>query len=102
MVEPLLNIKLYYRAIEVYDGSFKGSMSPMFDMGVYEFKDLNTGGITPEEFFMNDYTEEINGQEQVGTYTKQLCVIVDARYKISYLDMVMENQFQHMTKVQPN
>ena len=33
----------------------------MVDIGTYEFKNLNTGNITPEELFMNDCVEELNG-----------------------------------------
>ena len=29
----------------------------MDNLGTYEFKDLNTGVITPEELFMNAYAE---------------------------------------------
>ena len=34
-----LNLKLSDHVIESDDGSFKGSTSPMVDMGEYEFKD---------------------------------------------------------------
>ena len=30
-------------------------MKTMVDMGAYEFKDLNTGKIIPEELIMNTY-----------------------------------------------
>ena len=43
----------------------------MVDLGTYEFKDLNTGKIKPEELFMNDYAEEINESEQVRNSTKK-------------------------------
>ena len=46
-------------------------------MGTYEFKDLNTGKITPEESFTNYYAEERHGLEQVHTYTKLLCVVLE-------------------------
>ena len=51
-----LNIKLSDNAIESGDGPFKGLKSPMVYLGAYEFKDLETGKITPEEFFMKYYT----------------------------------------------
>ena len=53
-----LNIKLSDHVIEADDGPFKGSTTSIVDMGTYEFKDLNTEKITPEELFMNAYTEE--------------------------------------------
>ena len=53
----------------------------MVDLGTYEFKDLNIWKSTPEESFMNTYTEEINESEQVRTYTKKLRVILDNEYK---------------------
>ena len=45
-----LNIKLLDHFIEENDGPVKASNAPMVDMGTYEFKDLNTGKITTEEF----------------------------------------------------
>ena len=45
--------------IETDDGDFKGSTELMVDLGTYEFKDLNTGEITPEQLFTNAYTEEV-------------------------------------------
>ena len=44
-----LNLKLSQHVIEADDGIFKGSTKPMFDLGTYVFKDLNTGKITPKE-----------------------------------------------------
>ena len=35
------------------------STAPMVDMVKYKFKYLNTGKITSEESFMNDYAKEI-------------------------------------------
>ena len=32
----------------------------MVDMGVYKFKDLETGEITPEELFINAYVKVVN------------------------------------------
>ena len=43
-----LYLKYYDQVIEVYYGPFEGSMVPMVDLGTNEFKDLNTGKITPE------------------------------------------------------
>ena len=42
-----LNLKFSDHVIKVNGGPFKGSTIPMFDLGTYEFKDLNTGNITP-------------------------------------------------------
>ena len=55
-----LNLKLSDHAIKSNDGNFKGLTAPMVDICWYEFKDLNTGKITTEEFSMNTYTEEIH------------------------------------------
>ena len=52
----------------------------MVDLGTYEFKYLKSGKITPEESFMNDYTEEIYESEKLQTVTKGLCVILDAKF----------------------
>ena len=51
-----LNLKFSYHVIEAGDGTFKGSTSPMVYLGEYEFKDLETGKITPEGLFMKAYT----------------------------------------------
>ena len=52
-----INLKLYDHIIEAYDGPFNRSTTPMVDLGTYEFKDLYTGVIAPEELFMNAYAE---------------------------------------------
>ena len=53
----------------------------MVDLGKYEFKYLYSGKITPEEWFMNAYAEEVYELEQVHTSTKQLCSTLDAKYE---------------------
>ena len=52
----------------------------MVDLGTYEFQYLNTGNIMPEQVFTNNYAEKIYESEQVRTSTKQLRVILDAKY----------------------
>ena len=42
----------------------------MVDLGTYIFKNLNTGEITSEEYFTNDYIEEVYESENVHTATK--------------------------------
>ena len=74
----------------------------MFDLDTYEFKYLNTGKVTPEGSCMNKNSEEIHESEQVHNSTKQLCVILDAKYENAYLNKVMENQCQHFTEVKRN
>ena len=39
-------------------GPFKESTATMVDLGMHKFKYLNTGKLTPEESFMNAYTED--------------------------------------------
>ena len=46
--ELVFNLELSEHVIEAFDGNFKGSTTPMVDLGTYEFKDLNTGIITPK------------------------------------------------------
>ena len=43
-----LNLKLSDHLIGTDNGNFKGSTEPIVDMGMYKFKYLNTGYITPE------------------------------------------------------
>ena len=58
--------------IEYDDRPFKGYTAPMVDLGMYTFKDLNTGKITPEESFTNTYVEEVYESEHVCTATKKI------------------------------
>ena len=75
-----IGFKISDHIIEAYDGPFKGSKTPMVDLGTYEFKNLNTEKITPKELFTNAYVEEVYESEHVCTATKQLRVILDAKY----------------------
>ena len=50
-----LNLKCSDHVIEVDDGPIKVLTAPMFDLGTYESRELNTGKITPEELFTNAY-----------------------------------------------
>ena len=51
----------------------------MVNMSTYEFKGLNKGNITPEEYFTNAYAGEIHETEQVHNSTKPLHVILYAK-----------------------
>ena len=55
-----LNFIFSYHAIEAGDGTFEGSTSPMVYLSKYEFKDLNTGKITPKHSFINAYIDELS------------------------------------------
>ena len=50
-------------------------MAPFVDLGITKFKYLNIGKITPEESFMNAYTEENDELEQIHLSNKRLRVI---------------------------
>ena len=54
-----LNLDLSEDVIKADDGTFNGFTTPMAYLGMYLFKDLNTGEITPEELFNNAYAEEV-------------------------------------------
>ena len=43
-----LNLKYFKQIIEEDDGPLKVLTAPMVDLGVYEYKKLDTGEITPE------------------------------------------------------
>ena len=45
--------------IEAVYRPLKGSAAPMIDLGTHEFKYLNTGKITREEYFINAYIEGV-------------------------------------------
>ena len=102
LTESELILKFSEHVIKSDDGPFNGSTTPMVDLGKYIFKDLNTGKITPEEFFTNVYAEEVYESEHVRTATKRLHVILDAKYEKSYLHKVMENRCQYLTMTQRN
>ena len=63
----------------------------MVDLGTYIFKDLNTDKITPEELFTNAYVKEVYESEHVRLATKQLRVILYAKYENVDLHKVTEN-----------
>ena len=48
LTELGLNLKTYDHVIEAYDVLFKWTTAPMVDLGMYEFKHLETRKITPE------------------------------------------------------
>ena len=51
LTELGLNFKLSDHSIESDDGHFKVSTTPMVDLGVYDFKDLNTGKLNLNIFY---------------------------------------------------
>ena len=53
----------------------------MVDLGMHKYKYLNTRKLTPEESFMNAYTEENDEQEQIHPDNKRLRLILYAKYK---------------------
>ena len=97
-----LNLKFSEHVIESGDGTFKGSTTPIVDLGTYIFKDLNTSKSTPEEFFTGDYVKEVYKSENLLTATKKLHIILDAKYEKENLHKVMETQCQHLTMTQRN
>ena len=74
----------------------------MVDLGVYVFKDLNTGGIKPEESFTGAYIKEVHGSAHVCASTKRLPVILDAKYEKSDLHKVVKTQCQYLKLTQCN
>ena len=97
-----LDIKFSEHIIEADDGPFKGSTTPMVDLGKYTFKILNTDTITSAEYFTYAYVKGVYESEHVSTAAKQLHVILDAKHKHENLHKVMENQCQHLTMTQRN
>ena len=79
LIYLVLNLRLSDHVIKSDDGPFKGSTAPMVDLGAYEFKYLNTGGNTPEELFINAYTEEVYDSEHARTATKLLSLVLYAK-----------------------
>ena len=58
-------------------------------MGMQKFKYINTGKITPEESFMDAYTEDNYELEQIHPDNKWLRVIWYAKYEKANLHKVM-------------
>ena len=61
----------------------------MVDLGMHKFKYLNTGKLTPEESFMNAYTEDNYEQKQIHPDNKRLRVILFAKYEKENLHKFM-------------
>ena len=80
LTELLLNSKISEHVIKAYYDPFIGSTSPMVDLVAYVFKDLNTREIKPGESFTDAYVKEVYESEHVFTATKQLHVVLDAKY----------------------
>ena len=74
----------------VYDSTVSAIVQHMIDLGTYIFKDLNKEKITPKELFTNAHVKEVYESEHVNTATKQLRVILYAKYEKANLHKVME------------
>ena len=74
----------------------------MVDLDTYEFKDLNTLKIAPEESFMNAYSKEVNELEHFLTSNQQSHEILDYKYENAVLNRVTQNECQNLTEVQRN
>ena len=61
----------------------------MVDLGTHKFKYLNTGKITPEESFMNAYTEDNDEQEKIHPDNKRVRVILYDKYEKENLYKIM-------------
>ena len=57
----------------------------MVDLGTNEFKTLDKGKITTEEYFTYSYAEEVFESENVHTSNKRSCTILDSKYKNNIL-----------------
>ena len=67
----------------------KGLWNPWLVWVRIKLVDFEKGKITPEESFMNAYADEVYESEQFHTSTRQLRVILDAKYEKAYLNKVM-------------
>ena len=59
------NKKISKHIIQADYGHLKASSSPMVNLGMYEFKYLNTGGGYTRSIFTNAYSEEIHEKKSV-------------------------------------
>ena len=84
------------------DGHIIFLKEPMIDLRTYEFKNLNTGELTPEYFFPNFYAGKTNESDQVRTYNKLLRLIFYVKCERKFLKKVMKNQCQNLIETQRN
>ena len=90
LTELGLNFKFSEHVIEENDETFKGYTTPMGNLGTYIFKYLNIGKITHEELFSNGYVEEVYEPEHVFTATKQVHLVLYAKYDKANLHNVIK------------
>ena len=95
LTELGLNQKLSEHVIKVDDGTLNRFTTPMVDLGTYTFKILNTLEITPDESFTNYYAKEVYDSKHEHTATKELRLILYAKYEKTDLHKVMDNQCQY-------
>ena len=52
-----------------FERPFEGCKSPIVDFSMYDFKVLNVDYITPEEYFVHAYIEEVLKAVNTTTFT---------------------------------
>ena len=60
---------------------FERCASTVVDLGTYEFKTWDTGKISPEEYYMNVYIDEVFESNFFHTSTKRLHINLDDKLK---------------------
>ena len=75
-----INLKLYEHFNKESDGHLKTSTAPIIDSGADKFKDLDTGNMIPQDYFINAYVEEVNKSDEFHTHTKKSGTILDDKY----------------------
>ena len=104
LLKPLgLYLELSKQVISGDDGTYEGRTVPMVDMCTYYYKKLNwNNNVKPEELIMNVHVEEIIELENIPSLTKILWTILDEKYEKSDLNIVMNEQCQHLLEDKRN
>ena len=68
----------------------------MIDISNYNFKPMTDKIVNPEEYFINSYFNECLESESTISETHIMRIIIDAKYKKTYLNKVMTGQCQQL------
>ena len=69
----------------------------MLDIITYDFKHLTDTKVRPEEYFINTYADKCLESEGKISSARRMRIILDAKYKKSDLNQVMDKQCQHLS-----
>ena len=68
----------------------------MVDLSNYDFTSITDKTVKQEEYFINSYVNECIEYEIAMSWIRRMCIIIDAKYKKSYLNTFMAKECQHL------